>query len=97
MEKTETKTLEEILSEIGISTSTEEEYKLILWNDDFNSFDWVIFCLMNFLKFTFDKAQSSAYNVHLIGKDIIKTGTKDDLLPYKKLLEERGLSLTIEQ
>ena len=97
MEKTETKTLEEILSEIGISTSTEEEYKLILWNDDFNSFDWVIFCLMNLLKFTFDKAQSSAYNVHLIGKDIIKTGTKDDLLPYKKLLEERGLSLTIEQ
>jgi len=97
MEKTKTKSLEDILAENGISTNTEEEYKLILWNDDVNSFEWVITCLMAYLKFTFDRAQTSAYNVHLTGKDIIKTGSKESLEPYKKLLEERGLSLTIEQ
>jgi ATP-dependent Clp protease adaptor protein ClpS len=97
MEKTKTKTLEEILEENDISTNTEEESKLILWNDDVNSFEWVESCLMLYLKFTFEKAQASAYNVHLKGKDIIKTGSKDELEPYKKLLEERGLSLTIEK
>jgi len=97
MEKIKTKSLEDILSENGISSNTEEEYKLILWNDDVNSFEWVITCLMAYLKFSFERGQASAYNVHLIGKDIIKTGSKESLEPYKKLLEEKGLSLTIEQ
>jgi len=97
MEKTKTKSLDEILSENGISTNTEEEFKLILWNDDVNSFEWVITCLMAYLKFPPKKAEASAYNVHLIGKDVIKTGSRETLEPYKKLLEERGLSLTIEQ
>jgi len=93
---TKTKSLEEILSENGISTNTEKESKLILWNDDVNSFEWVIICLIMYLKFTPERAETTAYNVHLKGKDIIKTGSKEDLEPYKKLLEERGLSLTIE-
>ena len=38
-----TKTLEEILAESGISTSSEEQSKLVLWNDDHSSFDLVIF------------------------------------------------------
>lgn len=97
MEKVKTKTLEEILAENGISTNTEEESKLILWNDDFNSFEWVITCLMAYLKFSFEKAEASAYNVHLTGKDIIKTGSVEELEPYKKLLAERGLSVTIEK
>ena len=94
---TDTKTLEEILAETGISFNTEPEHKLILWNDDFNSFDWVIICLITFLGFTFDKAEKAAWTVHLQGKKVVKTGSKDSLLPYKKILEERGLSVTIEE
>jgi hypothetical protein len=35
--------------------------------------------------------------VHLTGKDIIKTGSVDELMPYKKLLQERGLTVSIEE
>ena len=95
--KEDTKTLEEILSECGISTNEEPECKLILWNDDFNSFEWVITCLIGFLNFTFENAEKSAWTVHLQGKDVLKTGSKEELVPYKKLLEERGLTVSIEE
>jgi ATP-dependent Clp protease adaptor protein ClpS len=94
--KEETKTLEEILAESGISTSAEDESRLILWNDDHNSFEWVIFCLVTLLDFTMEKAENAAWTVHLQGKEVVKTGSKDSLEPYKKLLEERGLTVSIE-
>jgi ATP-dependent Clp protease adaptor protein ClpS len=91
------KTLDEILSECGISTNEDKEFRLILWNDDFNSFEWVITCLMGFMRFTYEDAEKSAWTVHLQGKDVLKTGSKDTLEPYKKLLEERGLTVSIEE
>lgn len=93
--KEKTKTLEEILSEAGIST--EETKKLILWNDDHNSFEWVIYCLVTLLGFTYEKAEKTAWNVHLTGRDVIMNGSKEELEPYKKLLEERGLTVSIEE
>ena len=92
-----TKTLKEILEETGIKSETQENFKLILWNDDHNSFYWVIVCLVTLLKFTVEKGEKTAWNVHLQGKDVIKTGSKDELEPYKKLLEERGLTVSIEE
>ncbi len=91
-----TKSLEEILAESGISSSTQQESKLVLWNDDENSFEWVILCLNKLMGFSLEKAEQTAYTVHLTGKDIIKTGSVDELMPYKKLLQERGLTVSIE-
>ena len=95
--KEDTKTLEEILAESGISTSSEQEHRLVLWNDDHNSFEWVIICLVTFLNFTPEKAEQAAWTVHLQGKEVVKTGSKESLEPYKKLLEERGLTVSIEE
>jgi len=95
--KTNTKTLEEILEETGISSKSESEYRLILWNDDHNSFQWVILCLCGYLKFTFEKAEEAAWKVHLQGKEVVKTGSKDSLIPYKKILESLGLTVSIEE
>jgi ATP-dependent Clp protease adaptor protein ClpS len=92
-----TKSLEEILAESGISSSTQQESKLVLWNDDENSFEWVILCLNKLMGFSLEKAEQTAYTVHLTGKDIIKTGSVDELMPYKKLLQERGLTVSIEE
>lgn len=92
-----TKTLKEILEENGIESESKKEFRLVLWNDDHNSFDWVIVCLATLLKFTIEKAEKTAWNVHLQGKDVLKTGSKEELEPYKKLLEERGLTVSIEE
>jgi ATP-dependent Clp protease adaptor protein ClpS len=92
--KEDTMTLDEILQQAGITS--EYESSLVLWNDDHNSFEWVIFCLVTLLEFTPEKAEQSAWTVHLSGKDVIKKGSRDALEPYKKLLEERGLTVSIE-
>ena len=91
----DTKSLDEILAENGIES--EQTWKLILLNDDYNSFEWVIYCLVQILQFSIDKAEQAAWTVHLTGRDVIKTGSKESLEPFKKLLEERGLTLSIEQ
>jgi len=93
--KEDTKTLEEILEESGISIS--KECKLILHNDDHNSFEWVIYCLSTYLHFTPERAEKSAWTVHIQGRDIIKTGSKESLIPYKKILEESLLTVSIEE
>lgn len=95
--KEDTKTLEEILEGIGIESKKEPEHRLILWNDDHNSFDWVIICLVTFLSFSPEKAEKAAWKVHLEGKEVVKNGSKDELAPYKKLLEERGLTVSVEE
>jgi ATP-dependent Clp protease adapter protein ClpS len=48
------------------------------------------------LKFTFEDAERIALTVHYKGRSVIKSGSVDELLPFKKILEEEGLSLTIE-
>ena len=95
--KEKTKTLQEILAENGIDSAPEKTHRLILWNDDVNSFEWVIFCLMQIMKFTFEKSESTAWQVHLEGSSVLKSGTVDSLKPYKTALEERGLTLSIEK
>ena len=93
--KEKTTTLEDILNKAGINPSSV--YKLILHNDDVNSFEWVILCLISIMGFTPEKAESTAYTVHMKGACIIKTGSKDKLKPYKVSLEEQHLTLTIEK
>ena|SRR6056297_3125802 len=96
-EITKTKTLDEILEESDIlSSNGEYSKKLILWNDDINSFEFVAFCLIVYVGFNPIKAEKTTIKVDKEGKDIIKTGTLEELEPIKKNLEERGLSLTIE-
>jgi ATP-dependent Clp protease adaptor protein ClpS len=91
------KTLAEILADSGISPNLDKEYKLVLWNDDVNSFNIVIVSLIEILNFSIMSAEKTAWKIHISGSDVIKTGSKDSLVPYKKLLEERQLTVTIEE
>lgn len=90
-------TLEEVLAQMGVKPEEENVNKLVLLNDDINTFDWVIYCLMSILEFDLDKATKTAWEVHTKGRSIIKTGSVDELKPFKTSLEERGLSLEIQK
>lgn len=91
-----TKTLNDILAEAGIEFENSETSKLVLLNDDFNSFEHVIECLMNHLKFTFEDSEKTALTVHYTGRDVIKCGSNAELKPYKDILENEGLTVIIE-
>ncbi len=70
---------------------------LLVYNDDHNTFDWVIRCLMEVLNHTSEQAEQLSLIVHFKGKATVKSGTMSELKPLKDALVERGLSAVIEE
>jgi ATP-dependent Clp protease adaptor protein ClpS len=79
--------VEEILS---------KPYRLILHNDDFNSFDHVINCLIKFCGHEFEQANQCAHIVHFNGKCDVKYGDLETISEMKNKLQNAGLSVTME-
>lgn len=73
----------------------DEVNKLILWNDDFNTFDFVIESLITVCKHTAEQAQQCTILVHYKGKCTVKTGSMDLLKPMHEQLTDRGLTSEI--
>ena len=79
--------VEEILS---------KPYVLILENDDYNSFDWVITCLIKICEHEEDQANQCAHIVHFNGKCDVKYGDYETISTMKEKLKTAGLSVTME-
>lgn len=89
---------EDVLIEEEIAESdTGEPAKLLVYNDDHNSFDWVIQCFMEILQHTSEQAEQLAMIIHFKGKATVKNGTFKELKPKKDALTDRGLSAVIEE
>ncbi len=78
-----------------------EEYigevsEIIVYNDDVNTFDWVIECFMEVCKHSFEQAEQLSMIVHFRGKASVKRGVFEVLRPMKDALCERGLSAVLE-
>lgn len=84
--KTKSK-VEEILS---------KPYRLDLHNDDYNTFDHVINCLMKICKHEFEQATQCAHIVHFRGKCDVKYGDYETISEMKEKLKGAGLSVTME-
>ena len=85
-----------VLEDVAVDEGTGNTAELIVYNDDHNTFDWVIQCLMEILEHTPEQAEQLSLIVHFKGKATVKTGPKPELLPKRQALVERGLSATIE-
>ena len=83
--------IDELIKEL-----VEPSKAIILWNDDVNSFDHVINCLIEHCKHNVEQAEQSAIIVHNNGKCSIKNGSFDKLKPIVEKLSQEGLSTTIE-
>jgi ATP-dependent Clp protease adaptor protein ClpS len=86
----ETFTLDELL------VSLKEMRRLILWNDDINSFDHVIFCMMKYLDYQEAQAEKIAWKVHNEGKCAVLEGSFNEMEIYRKILQQEGLTVTVE-
>ena len=69
--------------------------ELLLYNDDHNTFDFVIECLMEICDHDELQAEQCAYIIHHTGKCAVKTGTYIKLNPMRIALCDRGLSAVI--
>ncbi len=85
--------IEEDLTE---DTGTGDLSQLIVYNDEVNTFEWVIKCFEEVLRHTNQQAEQLSILIHTKGKATVKTATLKELRPKKDALIERGLSAVIE-
>jgi len=82
--------------DIGILTMHEDPCNLIVWNDEVNTFEWVIETLMEVCKHSREQAEQCAYIIHYQGKYAVKNGSYEELKPPCNAITERGINATIE-
>ncbi len=79
-----------------VDTLTEDPCHLVLWNDEVNTFEWVIESLMQVCGHSHEQAEQCAYIIHFQGKYAVQNGTYDDLKPKCDAITERGINATVE-
>jgi len=72
------------------------ENQIILYNDDVNTFDWVIESLISICNHEREQAEQCSVLIHHKGKCAVKVGDFDHLRPMCEALQDRGLSANIE-
>jgi ATP-dependent Clp protease adaptor protein ClpS len=70
---------------------------IVVYNDDHNTFEWVIQCFVEVLRHTSEQAEQLSLIIHFKGKATVKTGSKKELMPLREQLADRGLAAVIEE
>jgi len=83
--------------DVDVLTATEEPCSLVVWNDDVNTFEWVIETLIEVCGHSEEQAEQCAMIIHTQGKYAVKHGLYEDLKPQCDAITERGIGATIEQ
>jgi len=79
--------------EHGLVDSSRE---LILFNDETNTFDFVIQTLIDICDHERLQAEQCAYIAHYRGKCAVKSGLIDELKPKFEEMTRRGLTVSID-
>ena len=78
-----------------ILTKSVEKHEIILFNDDVNTFQYVIETLVKVCKHSYQQAEQCAYIVHFSGKCAVKKGKYSYLEPLCLKLLQADLSAEI--
>ncbi|HQQ94174.1 MAG TPA: ATP-dependent Clp protease adaptor ClpS [Bacteroidia bacterium] len=81
---------------IDVLLKDEKQKALVLYNDDVNTFDYVIESLVRVCGHDPLQAEQCTHLIHFKGKCAVKSGSFRTLRPMCEALLERGLSAVIE-
>ena len=84
------------LEDIDVLTENTFNYSIFVWNDEVNTFDWVIDTLVDVCTHTAEQAEQCALLIHYQGKYAVKEGQYDTLKPLCVAITDRGINATIE-
>ena len=81
----------EFESDVDIETNIGLISKVVLFNDDWHSFEEVITQLIKALGCTFEQARDYTFEVHVKGQSVVFTGPMSGCLKVTSVLEEIAL------
>ena len=82
--------------EMEVLEEIETPYHLLVWNDDVNTFDWVIDTLVEICGHTKEQAEQCALLIHYKGKYAVKKDSYEKLKPLCDAINDRLINATIE-
>lgn len=77
-------------------TVTDSYCTLIVWNDEVNTFEWVIETLVDICGHSVEQAEQCAVIIDSKGKYAVKEGSYEILKPQCDAITERGINATVE-
>lgn len=87
----------EQISDTDILLDEGQTHILVVWNDDINTFDWVIQTLVEVCGHSPEQAEQCALIIHTKGKYGVKQGDYQTLKPMCDSICERLINATIEE
>ena len=79
-----------------VLTEVDEYCSLIVWNDEVNTFEWVIETLVDVCGHTIEQAEQCAIIIDSKGKYAVKEGSYEQLKPMCDAITDRGIGATID-
>ena len=86
----------EVEEEVLLAEQVGQDWRIVLYNDDHNSFDHVIEMLIKVCRHDALQAEQCAVIVHFKGKCDVKHGSYEELEPMCTALLEADLTAEIE-
>jgi len=90
------KTWEELLgtqpeSDVALATEESPSFKLVVYNDDFNTFEHVINTLVDVCAHSNEQAEQCTLIVHYKGKCVVKSGNEKNMIKMRNQICDRGI------
>jgi ATP-dependent Clp protease adaptor protein ClpS len=85
-----------VQEDVDTDVLSDQYHNLIVWNDNVNTFDWVIESLVDVCHHSPEQAEQCALFIHHKGKYGVKKGSFDFLRPKAEQLIDRGIQATID-
>lgn len=86
---------EQELVDLLEAIETTEVKDLVVFNDDFNTFEHVIQTLIRVCKHTIEQAEQCTWLIHHKGKCTVRTGAFEELDPMREAICEEGIDAKI--
>jgi len=80
---------------VEVDEVTVDEQNVIIYNDDFNTFEHVIATLIKVCRHTKEQAEQCTWLIHYKGKCAVKSGEFNKLVPIKDAICEAGIDAKI--
>lgn len=89
------KTQEQELTDLLEAIEITEVKDLVVFNDDFNTFEHVIATLIKVCEHTPEQAEQCTWLIHYKGKCTVRTGSYEQLNPLRQAICEQGIDAKI--
>ena len=83
--------------EISIEQLLERPWICIVWDDPVNLMSYVTYVLIKIFNFTQQVAHDKMMQVHIEGRAVVATGSREEMERYVQALHEHGLWATLQR